>query len=189
MSQRVGATDDEAREGQARIERGTAERVMAGGNGRGGNRAQFQHRARIVPLGTARLDRRSCLLCRHRTTHRRSHGEVDAVHFRHFGLPGRQHALGVMGLDPALQKARWHRQMHAFILHGLEIHAREPAGIDVFPDARPQPALHPRPAILFCVCHCSNTFLKEEYSIVKSPCMFDAARRDLERNDFNLFRA
>ena len=142
MRQRVGAADHEASEGQARIERRAAERVMAGGYRRGRGGAQFGRGAAVGPLGAARSSAARRFLGGRRAAHRGAHGEIDAVHFRHLGLPAGQHALGVMRLDPALQKPRRHRQVHAFLLHAFQVHAREPARIDVFADARAQPALH-----------------------------------------------
>src|SRR6202008_3630240 len=32
----------------------------------------------------------------HRRAHRRAHGQVDAMHFRHLGLPAGEHALSIM---------------------------------------------------------------------------------------------
>ena len=51
-------------------------------------------------------------------------------------------ALGVMRLDPALEKPRRHRKVHAFRLHAFQIHSRKPARIDVFSYTRAQPTLH-----------------------------------------------
>ena len=115
----------------------------------------------IGSLAAARVQRRGCLFCRRRTPHRGAHREVDAVNFRHFGLPRREHPLGIMRLDPALEETGRNRQTNAFILHAFEVHARKPARINVFSNARPKPALNPRPAILFNICHCLITFLKE----------------------------
>ena len=56
MRQRVGAADDEACKGQARIERRAAERIMIGGDRRGRSRAQLGCRR------TTRLDRRGRFL-------------------------------------------------------------------------------------------------------------------------------
>ena len=43
----------------------------------------------------------------------------------------------------------------------LKVHPREPAGIDIFANARTQPPLHARPTLLFLfgICHCLKTFL------------------------------
>ena len=51
MRQRVGAADDEACKGQARIERRAAERIMIGGDWRGRSRTQLRRGC------AARLDR------------------------------------------------------------------------------------------------------------------------------------
>ena len=161
MRQRVGTADDKARKGQARIERRAAERVMIGGDWRGRGRAQLERGAAVARLGPARVERgrgASFGVGAGAAHCRRAHGEIDPVHFRHLGLPAREHALGIMRLDPALQKTRRHRQMHALVLHGFEVHARKPAGVDVFPHARPQTTLDARPAILFRICHCLESF-------------------------------
>ncbi|MGY2931520.1 hypothetical protein ACVWZ6_001122 [Bradyrhizobium sp. GM6.1] len=136
MRQRVGTADDEARKRQARIERRAAECIMIGRDRRGRGRAQLRRRR------AARFDRRGRFLLLHHGAHGRAHGEIDAMHFRHLGLPARQHALGIMGLDPALQEAGWHRQTHALVLDAFQIHAREPARIDVLAYVRAQPTLH-----------------------------------------------
>ncbi len=136
MGQRVGAADDEAREGQARIERRAAERVVIGRDRRGRGRAQLR-RGRA-----ASLDRRGCFLRLHHGAHSGPDREIDAMHFRHLGLPARQHALGIVGLDPALQEARRDRKPHALILHAFQIHACKPARVDVLANARAQPPLH-----------------------------------------------
>src|SRR5579872_5609100 len=103
---------------------------------------------------------------------RGAHGEIDPVHFRHFGLPAGKNPLGVMRLDPALEKARRDRKVDAFVLNALQIHAGKPTRVHVLADARPQPAFHARPTILIhvrhcvrhcvchCVCHCLGTSLK-----------------------------
>ena len=52
MGQRVGAADDEASEGQSRIERRAAERVMAGGNRCDRGRAQLRRGPTVGALGT-----------------------------------------------------------------------------------------------------------------------------------------
>ncbi len=161
VRQRVGAADHETCECQARIERRAAQRIMAGGHRRGRGGAQFGRGTAIGALGTALIGRRRGFLDRGRAAHRRAHGEIDPMHFRHFGLPAGQNAIGVMRLDPALEEPGRNRQMDAFVLHALQVHARKPARIDVFADARAQPTFYPRPAILFDICHCLRTFLKE----------------------------
>ncbi len=128
VGQRVGAADDETSECQARIERRAAERVMAGGHRRDRGGAQHRRGTAIGPLGPAvRIERREGFFRRRRATHRGAHGEVDAVHFRHLGLPAGEDAIGIMRLDPALEKTRRNRKMHALLLHAFEVHARNPA--------------------------------------------------------------
>ena len=142
MRQRVGAADDEACKGQPRIERRAAERIVAGGHRRDRGCAQFGHGTAIGSLGATRIERRGRLLYRCRATHRRAHRQVDPMHFRHLRLPAREHALGIMGLNPTLEKPRRDRQANAFILHALQVHSREPACIDILSHACAQPTLH-----------------------------------------------
>jgi hypothetical protein len=141
VGQRVGAADDETSEGQARIERRAAERVMVGGHRRDRGCAQLGRGTAIGPLGAALIERRENFFCRRRATHR-AHGEVDPVYFRHLGLPAGENPLGVMRLDPALEKPRRNREVDAFLLHAFQIHACKPACVDVFSHARAQPTLH-----------------------------------------------
>ena len=119
MGQRVGAADHEACKGQARVERRAAERIMAGGNRRGRGRAQFGRGPAIGVLDAALIGRCGGFLGGRGAAHRRAHGEVDPVHFRHLGLPAGQDTVGVMRLDPALEEPGRNRQMHAFVLHAL----------------------------------------------------------------------
>jgi hypothetical protein len=58
-----------------------------------------------------------------------------------------------MGLDPALQEAGWHGEVHGLVLHGFQIHTGEPARENILANARPQTALHASPVILFHVRH------------------------------------
>jgi hypothetical protein len=83
------------------------------------------------------------------------------MHLRHLGLPTGQHAFRVVRLNPAFEKASWNGEANALVLHTFQVHAREPACVDVFADARSQPTFDARPAILFRICHCfENFFLK-----------------------------
>ena len=161
MGQRVGAADHEACKGQARVEWRAAERIMAGGYRRRRSRAQFRRGPAIGLLDAALIGRCGSFLGGRGAAHRRAHGEVDPVHFRHLGLPAGQDTVGVMRLDPALEEPGRNRQMHAFVLHAFQIHARKPARIDILAYTRPQPPLHARPSILFHICHCLRTFLNE----------------------------
>jgi len=139
MGQRVGAADDEASEGQARVERRAAECVMARGHRRDRGCAQLQSGTAIGAFGAPLIGRRQRFLCRRRASHRRAHGEVDPVHFRHLGLPAGENALGVVRLDPALEKSGRNRKVDAFLLDAFQVHAREPACVDVLAHARAQP--------------------------------------------------
>jgi hypothetical protein len=161
---RPSATWRAAAERQARIERRAAKRIMVGGNRRDRGRTQFGRGTALGPFGATQIDRRRRFLGRRGTTHRGAHSKIDLMHFRHFGLPARQHTIGVVRLDPALEEAGGNRQMDTFLLHGFEIHPREPAGIDVFSDAGTQPTLHPRPPILFHVCHLPDYFSEKSNS-------------------------
>src|ERR1700759_4987351 len=103
------------------------------------------------------------------------------MHFGHLRLPGREHAFGVMRLDPALQEARRHRKPHAFVLHAFQVHAREPACIDVLAHARAQTAFDARPTILFRICHCEKLFKCELSDVVGIAVAGFLPRRDLRR--------
>jgi hypothetical protein len=143
VCQRVGAADDEACESQARIERRAAERVMAGRDRCARGRAQLDRAAAIDRLGAARIEGNRCLFCRRGRAHRRAHGEIDPMHFRQLGPPGREHALGIMRLNPALQEARRHRQAYRGFLDRFQVHARKPARIDVVADLGAQTLFDP----------------------------------------------
>ena len=97
------------------------------------------------------------------------------------GRSAGKNALGVMRLDPALEKPRGNRKADAFVLDAFQIHPRKPARIDIFSDARPQPAFHTRPTILFRICHCLRTFLKECLLTVKLLCVRAAQSRPQAR--------
>jgi len=109
---------------------------MARGYRRGCGRAQFGCWPAIGAFDPALIGRDGRFLHRRRTSHRRADGQVDAVHFRHLGLPAGEDAIGVMGLDPALEKSRRNRQADTFIVNALQVHPRKPARIDVLAHAR-----------------------------------------------------
>src|SRR5262249_20744558 len=91
--------------------------------------------------------------------HRRAHGQLDAREGGLLGLPAREHALGIMRLDPALEEARGHRQLDGVGLAAVELHAREPARIDVIADLGAKTVLHAAPSILIHA-HCCWSLLR-----------------------------
>jgi hypothetical protein len=148
VRQRVGASDHEGLEGQARVERRAAERLVHGRD-RSCRAAQVD----AVDLALARIARTWGHLCRlelrcQRADHRRAHGELDAGKAGLLRLPAGQHPLGIVGLDPALEKARRHRQLDGLAVAAVEFQAREPTRIDIVAHLGAKPILHPRPAIL-----------------------------------------
>src|SRR4029453_18678484 len=56
-----------------------------------------------------------------------------------------ENPIGVVRLDPALQKARRHRQMGAGVHDGFELQASEPARENVLAEFGAQPSLHAAP--------------------------------------------
>src|SRR4029077_1585949 len=111
--------------------------------------------ARLARMG-GRLGRLE--LRRQRADHRGTDRELDARKPRLLGLPARQHPLGVVGLDPALEKARGHRQLDGIPFAAVEFHAREPTRIDVVAHFGPKAVLHTRPAVLVHARHIACLF-------------------------------
>src|SRR4030081_811361 len=74
-------------------------------------------------------------------------------------LPAGQHPLGVMGLDPTLEKAGRHRQLDRFPFAAVQLHAREPARVDVVTDFGTETVSDPRPAFLIHARHFVCLFL------------------------------
>ena len=72
---------------------------------------------------------------------------ADALHLRRFAAVDREHAVRVMGLDPALEEAGRHRQMRAAVDDRLELEPAEPAREHVLAELRPQPPLDARPDV------------------------------------------
>ena len=159
MRQRVGAADHEGLEGQARIERRAAERIVRGrdrSRQRARNRRRRPCRPAISRVGSGRLDWLG--LRRRRADDRGAHRQFDAPHGRLLGLPASQHALEVVRLDPALEEARRHRQPHHVVIDRFQVHAREPAREDVVADFGAEPLLNPRPALLIRARHFGGFF-------------------------------
>ncbi len=153
MGERVGASDDEGIEGQARVERRTAERLV-----HGRNRSPRGTQIGAIGLDLAQLARSRrhldrLALRRQGADHGRAHRELDARETGLLGLPAGQHALGIMGLDPALEEARGDGQLDGISLAAVELHAREPARVDVVTDFGAKAILHPRPALLIHARH------------------------------------
>ena len=154
MGQRIGAADHEAVEAQAGVEWRAAERLM---HARIADRhrpavtiADSKTAAAIVAAG-----REFGLgLHRHgRAQHGRAHDQLDAADFRLFRLPAGQHALGIVRLDPALEETGRYRQAHGSLFDRFQVHAREPARIDVVTDLGAQAPFDPCPTLVFCVRH------------------------------------
>ena len=82
ISERVGAAGDEACESQARIERRTAERIVARGDWRGRRRLQIGMGPAIARLDTSRIGRHCWFLRRSRAAHGRPHRQIDPVNVR-----------------------------------------------------------------------------------------------------------
>ena len=109
MGERIGAADRERFEGQARIERRAAERLM-------GARDRRCRLARTPPSRTvARTSRTGsptvqASLSWPRTADAERTIKLDAAHRRLLGLPAGEHTLDIVGLDPALEEPRRHGQ-------------------------------------------------------------------------------
>src|SRR5262249_25849417 len=82
-----------------------------------------------------------------RADHRGANRELDPRKVRLFGLPAGQHPLRIVGLDPALEKTRGHGQLDGLSFAAVELHAREPARVDVVADLGAKTILHARPAV------------------------------------------
>ncbi len=141
----IGSADDEAVEGVARIERRALEAVHMRTAERRGRGLHAGHR-------TPRLGHRHvdivlrAGLHRHVRRRRRPRGrkarlaevEIDALGPLELGSTALEEVVGVMRLDPALEELHGHGSAHDAAIERLEFHRIEPAGIDVFTQARPQ---------------------------------------------------
>ena len=147
MREGVGASDDEGLESEARIERRTAKRLVHG--------RDWSHA--VAQIAAVRFDLAHFAVRRggfHRLHSRRqgadhggAHGELDARKIRLLGLPARQHPFGIMGLDPALEKARGYGQLDGVAFAAVEFHAGEPTRVHVVADFGAKAVLHARPAV------------------------------------------
>jgi hypothetical protein len=81
--------------------------------------------------------------------------KLDARDRGKFRLPAGHELLGVVRLDPALEKSRRDRELHGIALDALDFHAREPAGKNVVSDFGAKAFLHTRPPILIRARHFS----------------------------------
>src|SRR5579864_1107633 len=145
MGQRIRTADDESLEGQARIERRAAERLVHAHERHAGAGFDSIHVAQLARQ-RRRLRRRFGLGHR-RADRRRANAQLQAADGRILGLPFGEHVLAVMRLDPGPQKARRHRQPHRAIVRGVELHAAEPAGEDVLAELFAELLLDPLPAL------------------------------------------
>src|SRR5205807_2132383 len=82
-----------------------------------------------------------------------AHRQLDAADLGFLRLPAREHAFGIMRLNPALEKTRGNRQTDGAVTDALKIHAGEPTRIDVVAHGRAKAPLHACPAILFRARH------------------------------------
>src|SRR5262249_41543235 len=85
--------------------------------------------------------------------YRRAYREFDAREAALLSLPAGQDPLGIMRLNPALEEAGRHRQLHGITLAAVKLHAREPAGVDIVADFGPQTLPNTCPALLI---HCRH---------------------------------
>jgi hypothetical protein len=138
-------------EGQARVERRAAERLMPG-------RIADRLRPSVAIVVEAAAIAGAYLelglgLDDGRAQHRRAHDQLYAGDLRLFRLPTGQNPFGIVRLDPTLEEAGRHRQAHGSLLDRFQVHARKPARIDVVADLGAQTPLHPCPAVLIRVRH------------------------------------
>ena len=140
MRQRIGAADHEAVEGQPRIERRAAERLV--------HEAPPARIGRWSPVDVAGRSRVARLgsafgLTRVVAQHRRAHDELDAPHRRLFRLPAGEHAFGIMRLNPTLEEAGRHGQADGAVFHPFQVHAGKPTRENVVADFGAQALLEP----------------------------------------------
>ena len=141
LRQRVGAADHEGVEGQARVERRAAERLVPGGIA---DRQRPPVAVIIEAADIAGAEFEFGLRLGDRgAQHRRAHDQLDAHGLRLLGLPAGQHPLGIMRLDPALEETGRHRHAHGSVLDRLQVHAGKPTRIDVVADLGAQTPLYP----------------------------------------------
>jgi hypothetical protein len=86
---------------------------------------------------------------------RRSHRQVDSRDAGAFGLPAGQQALGIVGLNPALQKQSRNRNTRGIGLDALKLHAGKPAAVDGFSYLGAQAPFDARPAFIGNLGHFS----------------------------------
>src|SRR5262249_24641146 len=132
--------------------RGTTERFM---------HARVAHHQRPAVSTTIRIARAHVAdakvglsLGQHRGLQdRRAYDQLDAGDLVVLGLPAGQNALSIMRLNPAFEEAGRHRQAYRTLLDRFQVHAREPARVDVVTDLGAQAFFDPRPALLLPVRH------------------------------------
>ena len=148
MRQRVGASDHEAVESQAQIERRSAERIVSGRDRRIGCAQLADVEPQRARVACGLDDLRRLRIGRRGADHRAAHADLDLLDFRLLGLPAGQQAVGVMRLDPALEEPRRHRQVYHVRLEPFQIHARKPALKNVLADFGAKPFLDSLPPLL-----------------------------------------
>ena len=140
----VGSTLAERLEGVARIDRRTAETAVGvdvdvgdAPHRRGRRLRRRAHRRQFVGLlvgGLGHLDARGA-----------AHDQLDARHALVLRGPQRQQLVAVVRIDPRLEEARRHRQIHGAHVGLLEGHPPEPAREDVLTELGAQQVPDPQP--------------------------------------------
>ena len=152
MRERVRAANHEGVEGEPRVERRSAQRLMCSLRG-------LLHGAQIAiayvtlevtgnfgRLGRLHLDGRIA-------QHRRTMHHIDAPDCRQFRLPAGEQLVGVMRLHPAFKEARRHREPHGVVVDCIMAHGAKPALEDFFADRGAQARLHAQPSLLIRMAH------------------------------------
>src|SRR5262249_20851720 len=91
-------------------------------------------------------------LCRGETDDRATDAQLDALNRSLLSLPAREHALVVVRLDPAFEKARRNGKMNGILVDLFQVHTCKPAQEDVVADVGAKTTLHARPALLIKDC-------------------------------------
>ena len=151
----IGAADQERSERQPTIERRTGERFAVHGGllaqraaarRRGGSDARRRLARRVDRLGLAGGDRRGGR--RDRRAHRRAQPDRDRCDAADLGFERGENAVAVMGLDPALEEARRHRELRAALLDRVELQPPEPRSEDILAEFGAQAPAAAPPALV-----------------------------------------
>jgi hypothetical protein len=156
----VGAADDERLEGEALVERRTAERLVHGHERHARPYLDAVMAAR-VELADGRRQLRRFRFHRERADRGRTDVEFKPGDDGIFGLPIAQYPLAVVRLDPIAQEAGRHRQSYRALVDGFELHARKPAGEYVLAEFGAQALLDLLPALLIGARHRRPAYLEE----------------------------